>query len=88
MTRSEKTRHFGNQNYEKLRKICIKKKQPFVDTLFPPTNQSLFLEQRQSSDIVWKRPGELHPDPHLFVEGASPNDVTQGGLVMLKNKKN
>lgn len=80
MTKSDKIRHFGNQMYEKLRKICIKKKQPFVDTFFPPTNQSLFLEQGRSSDIVWKRPAELHPDPHLFVEGASPNDVTQGIL--------
>lgn len=73
-------RRFSGQNYERLRKNCLKKKQLFVDTVFPPTNQSLFLEQGRSSDIVWKRPAELHQDPHLFVEGASANDVTQGTL--------
>ncbi|KHJ94837.1 calpain family cysteine protease [Oesophagostomum dentatum] len=73
-------RRFGDQNYVKIKKTCIKKGQLFVDTVFPPTNASLFLEQGRSSDIVWKRPAELHDDPHLFVEGASPNDVTQGIL--------
>ncbi|EYC36713.1 hypothetical protein Y032_0863g2747, partial [Ancylostoma ceylanicum] len=73
-------RRFGDQNYVKIKKTCVKKGQLFVDTLFPPTNASLFLEQGRSSDIVWKRPAELHNDPHLFVEGASPNDVTQGIL--------
>ncbi|CAJ0609766.1 unnamed protein product [Cylicocyclus nassatus] len=73
-------RRFGNQNYAKIKRTCIKKGQLFVDTVFPPTNASLFLEQGRSSDIVWKRPAELHSDPHLFVEGASPNDVTQGIL--------
>ncbi|VDK65920.1 unnamed protein product [Cylicostephanus goldi] len=29
------------------------------------------------SNFIFK---ELHNDPHLFVEGASPNDVTQGIL--------
>ncbi|CAB3406202.1 unnamed protein product [Caenorhabditis bovis] len=81
MTRSEKRlRRFGNQHYERLKKTCVSKRNLFVDTLFPPTNQSLFLDERRSSDIVWKRPGELHENPHLFVEGASANDVTQGIL--------
>ncbi|CAD6191364.1 unnamed protein product [Caenorhabditis auriculariae] len=73
-------RRFGDQHYEKLRKGCLKSGHLFVDTLFPPTNGSLFLEEGRSSDIVWKRPAELHEDPHLFVEGASANDVTQGIL--------
>ncbi|KAK6762376.1 hypothetical protein RB195_023187 [Necator americanus] len=72
--------YFGDQKYLKIKKMCTKKGQLFVDTLFPPTNASLFLEQGRNSDIVWKRPVELHDDPHLFVEGASPNDVTQGVL--------
>ncbi|CAI5448780.1 unnamed protein product [Caenorhabditis angaria] len=75
-----KLRRFGDQNYEKLKKTCVVKSHLFVDTLFPPTNESLFLEEGRSSDIVWKRPAELHDDPHLFVEGASANDVTQGIL--------
>jgi len=70
----------GQQNYRKLKGECLKRKQLFVDLAFPPENSSLFLDPERSSDIVWKRPGELVSDPKLFVEGASPNDVTQGIL--------
>uniref|UniRef100_A0A915DMK4 Calpain catalytic domain-containing protein n=1 Tax=Ditylenchus dipsaci TaxID=166011 RepID=A0A915DMK4_9BILA len=69
-----------SQNYRRLKRECQRKKQLFVDMAFPPTNSSLFLDVNRSSDIVWKRPGELVENPQLFVEGASPNDVTQGIL--------
>ncbi|GMT04963.1 hypothetical protein PENTCL1PPCAC_27137 [Pristionchus entomophagus] len=74
------SKFFGGQNYNKLRKDCEKKKALFVDTVFPPSNYSLFLEEGRHTDIEWKRPAEIADDPHLFVEGASPNDVTQGIL--------
>ncbi|KAK0403836.1 hypothetical protein QR680_017149 [Steinernema hermaphroditum] len=73
-------RFFASQNYRKLRAECRRKKSLFVDVAFPPTNQSLFLDTQRNSDIVWKRPWEISEDPHLFVEGASANDVTQGIL--------
>uniref|UniRef100_A0AC34RFW6 Calpain catalytic domain-containing protein n=1 Tax=Panagrolaimus sp. JU765 TaxID=591449 RepID=A0AC34RFW6_9BILA len=70
----------GQQDYRKLKAECLKNKQKFVDLAFPPENSSLFLDAERSSDIIWKRPGDLVSDPKLFVEGASPNDVTQGIL--------
>ncbi|CEF61728.1 Peptidase C2, calpain, catalytic domain and Peptidase C2, calpain, large subunit, domain III and Peptidase C2, calpain, domain III and Peptidase C2, calpain family-containing protein [Strongyloides ratti] len=73
-------RLFKNQNYEKIKAECIKKGSLFVDIEFPPTNGSLFLDDKKNSDIVWKRPGEIVMNPQLFVEGAEPNDVTQGIL--------
>uniref|UniRef100_A0A0N4Z0X0 Calpain catalytic domain-containing protein n=1 Tax=Parastrongyloides trichosuri TaxID=131310 RepID=A0A0N4Z0X0_PARTI len=76
----DKKRLFKNQNYEKIKKECINKGCLFVDIEFPPTNASLFLDEKINSDIVWKRPGEIVSNPQLFVEGAEPNDVTQGIL--------
>ncbi|VDM99133.1 unnamed protein product [Thelazia callipaeda] len=74
-------RYFRAQNYHHLKAECIKKRQLFVDIHFPPTNNSLFLGQvNPEIDITWKRPGELVDNPQLFVEGATPNDVTQGIL--------
>ncbi|KAL3989271.1 Calpain-5 [Acanthocheilonema viteae] len=74
-------RYFHAQNYRRLKAECIRKKQLFVDVQFPPTNDSLFLTPvNPEIDIIWKRPGEIVDNPQLFVEGASPNDVTQGIL--------
>uniref|UniRef100_A0A914UYZ2 Calpain catalytic domain-containing protein n=1 Tax=Plectus sambesii TaxID=2011161 RepID=A0A914UYZ2_9BILA len=72
--------HFRGQNYRKLKRQCEKTGTLFVDTEFPASNVSLFLDESRTSNIVWKRPGELVDDPQLFVEGASVNDVTQGIL--------
>uniref|UniRef100_A0A7E4VK90 Calpain catalytic domain-containing protein n=1 Tax=Panagrellus redivivus TaxID=6233 RepID=A0A7E4VK90_PANRE len=86
MPSSPRTRHSGRpsfipyQDYHTLRQQCVHAKNKFVDVAFPPENSSLFLDPDRSSEIVWKRPGELVSDPKLFVEGASPNDVTQGIL--------
>lgn len=63
-----------------MKRECKRNGSLFVDPEFPPTNVSLFLDTDRSADVVWKRPGDLVDDPQLFVEGASPNDVTQGIL--------
>ncbi|CAD5229547.1 unnamed protein product [Bursaphelenchus okinawaensis] len=75
-----KVSRLDGQDFQRLKRDCLKGQNLFVDPEFPPTNVSLFLDQNRSADIVWKRPGELCEDPRLFVEGASPNDVTQGIL--------
>uniref|UniRef100_A0AC35UHS4 Calpain catalytic domain-containing protein n=1 Tax=Rhabditophanes sp. KR3021 TaxID=114890 RepID=A0AC35UHS4_9BILA len=69
-----------DQDYNKIKKICIKNNSLFIDTTFPPTDESLFLESGKNSEIVWKRPSELVDNPKLFVEGASFGDVQQGIL--------
>ncbi|KAI6209373.1 Calpain-5 [Aphelenchoides besseyi] len=71
---------FRNQDFERLKREFRRSGSLFVDPEFPPTNVSLFLDTDRSADIVWKRPSDLVDDPQLFVEGASPNDVTQGIL--------
>lgn len=74
-------RLFKQQNYKKIKKCCATKQKLFVDIEFPPTSSSLFLDpEKTHAEIIWKRPGELVENPCLFVEGASPNDVTQGIL--------
>ncbi|VDD87839.1 unnamed protein product [Enterobius vermicularis] len=74
-------RFLKQQDYKKIKKLCAKRQKLFVDVEFPPTSSSLFLEPEKShAEIVWKRPSELVDNPKLFVEGASPNDVTQGIL--------
>uniref|UniRef100_A0A914I0D8 Calpain catalytic domain-containing protein n=1 Tax=Globodera rostochiensis TaxID=31243 RepID=A0A914I0D8_GLORO len=78
-----------SKRYRQLKRKCVRKGQLFVDTEFPPDNTSLFMadangdgsaESAAKLEIEWKRPGELVGDPNLFVEGASPCDVTQGIL--------
>ncbi|KAH7728797.1 calpain-5 [Aphelenchoides avenae] len=80
LTLNDRTSLPFSQCYKQLKRDFIRKNQLFVDLEFPPTNSSLFLDIDRSADIVWKRPGEIVEDPKLFVEGASPNDVTQGIL--------
>nr|CAD2166808.1 unnamed protein product [Meloidogyne enterolobii] len=73
-----------SKTYRKLKRECLKQGKLFIDSEFPPSNESLFLDERRWSgadlEIEWKRPGEIVDDPRLFVEGASPFDVTQGIL--------
>uniref|UniRef100_A0A914MW76 Calpain catalytic domain-containing protein n=1 Tax=Meloidogyne incognita TaxID=6306 RepID=A0A914MW76_MELIC len=73
-----------SKTYRKLKRECLKQGKLFIDSEFPPSNESLFLDESRWSgadlEIEWKRPGEIVDDPRLFVEGASPFDVTQGIL--------
>ena len=50
-------RKFRNQNYQKLKRDCQRRGQPFTDPEFPPQADSLFYSGRNDLDIVWKRPG-------------------------------
>ncbi|KFD61428.1 hypothetical protein M514_26389 [Trichuris suis] len=75
-----KSQPFRNQNYKKLRKQLLKEKKLFTDLEFPPTNASLYFDPKRNEGVEWKRPGDIVPDPHLFVEGISVDDVLQGVL--------
>ena len=50
-----------SKNYRQLKRECLKRGQLFVDLDFPPTNESLFLDEKSWNgmdlDIQWKRPG-------------------------------
>ncbi|KAL3104604.1 hypothetical protein niasHT_022315 [Heterodera trifolii] len=78
-----------SKKYRQLKRQCANTGKLFIDTEFPPDNTTLFLkdengdgsaERAAELEIEWKRPGEIVADPKLFVEGASPCDVTQGIL--------
>uniref|UniRef100_A0A665U1Y7 Calpain 6 n=1 Tax=Echeneis naucrates TaxID=173247 RepID=A0A665U1Y7_ECHNA len=69
---------YKNQHYAELKKNCIHDKTLFEDPEFPATNTSLFFRRSPPGAVVWKRPGEISNDPHLFVEGISSHDLNQG----------
>ncbi|MCL4130364.1 UNVERIFIED_CONTAM: hypothetical protein GTU68_000654 [Idotea baltica] len=53
----------------------------FEDEVFPASDQSLYFEDRRSSEgIRWMRPQELVSSPELFVGGVNRRDVIQGEL--------
>ena len=77
---------FAEQRFTKLRTWCLKNQQLFVDPMFPPTKESLFLpfsschQQNDFEDIEWKRASEICENPRFFVDGASRFDIKQGEL--------
>ncbi|KAG7236707.1 hypothetical protein INR49_000601 [Caranx melampygus] len=69
---------YKNQHYAELRRSCIQDKKLFEDPEFPATDASLFFQKPPPGVVVWKRPGEITSEPHLFVEGISSHDLNQG----------
>ncbi|CAD6198686.1 unnamed protein product [Caenorhabditis auriculariae] len=66
-------------DFERQRKRCLAEKSLFEDPDFPANNKSLF-NSRPTRNIIWKRPGEIVPDPQLIVGDKSRFDVKQGLL--------
>ncbi|KAI3380734.1 hypothetical protein SNEBB_001556 [Seison nebaliae] len=75
----DRPKKFKNQDYNKIRKDLLKSKTLFEDPEFPADDKSLFHSQ-SIRGIDWKRPGDICPNPKLFVDGISQNDVYQGQL--------
>ncbi|KAL7632549.1 UNVERIFIED_CONTAM: hypothetical protein RMT77_017116 [Armadillidium vulgare] len=71
---------FQGQSYSKIKKDCLKRGEKFSDPKFPPHDSSIYFSKQPPGVISWKRPHELVENPHLFVEGVSSNDVSQGQL--------
>lgn len=75
--------NFNGQDFRVLRDYCLNKKCRFVDKTFPPLIESIgqeLLTPEEMSRVVWKRPGNLHSDPHLIVAGISRFDICQGSV--------
>lgn len=66
------------QDYESIKKSCLKKGETFNDPEFPAYNKSIF-HSKIDDDIEWKRPGVLCRSPHL-IEDFSPYDLHEGEL--------
>ncbi|XP_062849297.1 calpain-5-like [Trichomycterus rosablanca] len=71
---------FHGQNYDKLKRACLRRGALFQDPYFPASAQSLFYKRTPPPGLTWKRPGELCKDPRLFVDGISTRDLHQGSL--------
>uniref|UniRef100_T1IN91 Calpain catalytic domain-containing protein n=1 Tax=Strigamia maritima TaxID=126957 RepID=T1IN91_STRMM len=70
-----------DQNYADLKKQCQERGVLFDDPHFPPTDVSMFFSEKgYVGQVQWKRPKDLSPDPHLFVDGISSLDASQGQL--------
>jgi hypothetical protein len=67
-----------NQDYEEIRKKCLRSGRLFVDDRFPPSETSLYKYNSFERSIYWKRPKEITKEAKFFVDGANPNDLDQG----------
>ncbi|MEQ2297959.1 hypothetical protein AMECASPLE_000184, partial [Ameca splendens] len=76
----EAVNDFQGQNFDKLRRSCLRRGALFKDSLFPATNQSLFYKRAPPPGLTWRRPREICRDPRLFVDGISTRDLHQGSL--------
>jgi hypothetical protein len=76
-----KIERFRDQNYEDIKRDCLKRNQLFEDPLFACCNSSLFYRTRVPNGIIWKRPIEIVKDPMKpkFIENvANAEDLCQG----------
>ncbi|KAM3869257.1 calpain-8-like [Diretmus argenteus] len=81
---------FNNQDYEQLKQSYFSKGKLFVDSTFPPENNSLGnmsdLGRWQRDQVEWLRPADimrmknLNTDLSFFFEGASRFDFGQGSV--------
>ncbi|XP_028902835.2 calpain-8 isoform X2 [Ornithorhynchus anatinus] len=74
-----------NQDFEALRKQCLKSGTLFKDVEFPACPSALGFKDLgpyspHTRGIVWKRPTELCPNPQFIVGGATRTDIRQGDL--------
>lgn len=76
----KKVIRFKNQDYETLRRDCIRNRKLFEDPYFEAVDKSIFFNQPVPSDVRWARPGEISDKP-LFIDGQpSVHDLDQGYL--------
>uniref|UniRef100_H3DGU0 Calpain catalytic domain-containing protein n=1 Tax=Tetraodon nigroviridis TaxID=99883 RepID=H3DGU0_TETNG len=76
---------FSGQDYEALRKECLRSRSLFEDQCFPAGSRSLGYQElgpysAKTRGVVWKRPKELCPDPKFIDGGATRTDICQGVL--------
>jgi calpain len=72
---------FRGQNYEEIKRDCLRNKKLFEDPYFPAINSSLFYKTRVPNGIVWKRPAEIvdnQKKPNFIENTANAEDLHQG----------
>uniref|UniRef100_G1KBL7 Calpain 8 n=1 Tax=Anolis carolinensis TaxID=28377 RepID=G1KBL7_ANOCA len=73
------------QDFEELRRQCLKSGTLFKDEEFPACPSALGYRDLgpyspKTQGIIWKRPSELVPNPQFIVGGATRTDIRQGAL--------
>ncbi|XP_068088940.1 calpain-8-like [Hyperolius riggenbachi] len=76
---------YQNQDFDELRAKHLASKTLFEDDQFPAGAaalgySSLGPNSKAAKGVEWKRPKEIHNDPHFIVGGATRGDVAQGAL--------
>jgi len=80
MSLSLEFKPYLNQNYEKIKKECLKTKKLFQDNLFPASDSSLFRFNKLKKNIVWKRPHEIVNNPIFIADDLTANELNQGEI--------
>jgi hypothetical protein len=68
------------QDYNRIRRECLRDGKLFEDPYFPASNESLFYSETLPFTPEWKRPGDICTNPKFYTGGASRFDVSQGML--------
>ncbi|XP_055073645.2 calpain-2 catalytic subunit [Misgurnus anguillicaudatus] len=76
---------FNKQDYESLKRECLKKNILFRDPTFPAESESLGYNElgpnsSKAQGVEWKRPQKLCSKPQFIVDGARRTDICQGKL--------
>ena len=74
--------NFSQDNVKTIENICITYGLKFIDTIFPPVNDSLgSTDVNKSFPIEWRRSNDfLGSHIEVFSERIEPNDIKQGCL--------
>ncbi|XP_035759556.1 calpain-13 [Egretta garzetta] len=74
---------FNNQDFNRLRDLCLSQGLLFEDATFPTHFSSIgpnLLPEDKLRQIQWKRPTELQRNPYLIIDGVSRFDIMQGEI--------
>ncbi|XP_076190827.1 calpain-13 isoform X5 [Aptenodytes patagonicus] len=74
---------FNNQDFNRLRALCLSQGLLFEDATFPAHVSSIgpnLLPEDKLRQIQWKRPTELQRNPYLIMDGVSRFDIMQGEI--------
>nr|CAI5825804.1 unnamed protein product [Callosobruchus analis] len=66
--------------YDRIRRACLKRGEPWEDPDFPATQTSVFYHQTPPFQFTWKRPKDLCPRPGFVQDGPVPFDVSPGKM--------
>lgn len=71
---------FRNQNFELLKRDCLRNGKLFEDSEFPTEDRSMFYTQPVPYGTKWKRPSEISSKPVFIQDEVHSNDLDQGYL--------